>query len=109
MLLLTDGVDFVEPADDLAIQISFRIDAQVVRMTARIDCFDFVESFVVDLAWQNEMTDQMRFSRRRAGETHPRLKDNARFLRDHARAPAARHHFGELAERLRDLWLGAGK
>src|SRR5260370_24085029 len=100
MLLLADGVGFVEPAADFGVEFRFRTDMQVVRVTSRIKCFDFVEAMVVDLARQNEVTGQMRFARRGPGKTHPYLEDDSRFFRDHARTVAAAHYFGELAEDL---------
>ena len=59
MLLLTDGVSLLEVSRDFGVKLGFFIDAQVMRVTARIERFDFVKTSVVDLARQNEMTKQM--------------------------------------------------
>ena len=67
-----------------------------MRVAARIERFDFVKTLILDPARQDEMANQMRFAWGRAGESHPHLKDDARFLRNHMDRPTGAHLSGEL-------------
>ena len=90
-------------------EIAFVVNTEVVGVTTRREGFDFVETFIVDLPWENEMTKQMRFAWNRAGKTHASLKNDAGFLRNHSHRPARAHHAGELAKDFHDSWLAPGK
>jgi len=67
-----------------------------MRVASRIKGPDLFESVIVDLARQDEVTGQIRFARRSASEAHPRLNDDPRFLRNHARTTAGAHESREL-------------
>ena len=86
------------PARHFTIEIAHFRHAEVMRMTTRREGFDLVETIALDPARQNEMTNEMRLSRHGAGETHARLKNHPRLLRDHVHVATGVHHARKFVE-----------
>ncbi len=109
MLPLADGVGFLQPTRHIGVQFVVGLNSQVMRVASRIEGLDLFKPGIVDLARQDEVTDQIRFARRGAGETHAHLKDDPRLLRNHARAATGAYQSRKLAKNLPDSRFAAGK
>ena len=98
MPLFANFVGLPYPTAHFGVKFRFGLHPQIVRMTALVERFDFVETRTVDAPGKNKVTDKMRLSRRAAGEAHARLENNPRLLRDHVRTAAGRYKPGKLLE-----------
>src|SRR6476469_5449283 len=103
MLLFANFVGSLYPVAHCCVELFFGLHPEIMRMTALVERFDFVETRIADPAGQNEVTDKMRFPRRAAGETHARLKNNPRLLRDHVNRATSRDNARKLSKDAEDM------
>src|SRR5438045_2876044 len=83
MALLADAIRFGKPSGDFVIDLVDAHESERMKVIPRRKCFDAAKARILEAARENNMTVHPILPNNECRETHPDLKRNSRFLREH--------------------------